>query len=293
DPSLGLAPDDEARDLWRERLPEAHVLPGDSKDNFWMMGDTGPCGPCSEIHYDMRSDEERAETDGAVLVNAGHPQVIEIWNLVFIQYNASVKGKGKSEKGEGETVLEPLPQRHVDTGMGFERICAVLQGKKSNYDIDLFQTLLAAIAEAAPNATTYAEADEKTRIAMRVVADHLRTLAFAIADGAQPGNTGRGYVIRRILRRAVRYGYQTLGFREPFLHRLVGTLGEVMGDAFPEIVKQRDFIERVIKAEEEGFLRTLGSGLEMFDTILGQVLNVQEALELAEEQGQAKADWTL
>src|SRR5690606_7837564 len=285
DPSLGLAPDDEARDLWRERLPEAHVLPGDSKDNFWMMGDTGPCGPCSEIHYDMRSDEERAETDGAVLVNAGHPEVIESWNLVFIQYNALLKGKGKSEKGEGETVLEPLPARHVDTGMGFERICAVLQGKRSNYDIDLFQTLLAAIAEAAPNATTYEAADEKGRIAMRVVADHIRTLAFAIADGAQPGNTGRGYVIRRILRRAVRYGYQTLGFREPFLYRLVGTLGGVMGDAFPEIVKQRDFIERVIKAEEEGFLRTLSEGLAVFQSVVRELQGMMEFLEKEEYRG--------
>ncbi|MDX1420079.1 MAG: alanine--tRNA ligase, partial [Rubricoccaceae bacterium] len=268
DAALGLDADTEAAELWLSEtsIPPAHVLFQGSKDNFWMMGDTGPCGPCSEIHYDMRSDEERAETPGADLVNQDHPEVIEIWNLVFIQYNAQADGS-----------LDPLKAKHVDTGMGFERLCAVLQGKRSNYDIDLFQTLLAAIAEKAPEATTYEAADEKTKVALRVVADHLRTLAFAIADGAQPGNTGRGYVIRRILRRAVRYGYQTLGFREPFLYSLVGTLGEVMGDAFPEIVKQRDFIERVIKAEEEGFLRTLGSGLEMFDVLVDYAKSAERA----------------
>jgi alanyl-tRNA synthetase len=259
DERLGLAPDDEAEALWLALLPRDHVLPGDSKDNFWMMGDTGPCGPCSEIHYDLR--EDRSETDGAALVNTGHPQVIEIWNLVFIQYNALPDGS-----------LDPLKAKHVDTGMGFERLCAVLQGKRSNYDIDLFQSLLDAIHRLAPQQVpAYADADERQQVAMRVVADHVRTLAFAIGDGAQPGNTGRGYVIRRILRRAVRYGYQTLGFREPFLHRLVGPLGEIMGAAFPEIVQQRDYIERVIRAEEEGFLRTLEPGVAFFDKYAGYV----------------------
>jgi len=260
DEGLGLAPDEEAAGLWRSSttIPHAHVLDGDSKDNFWMMGDTGPCGPCSEIHYDSRSDAERAKTPGEALVNAGHPEVVEIWNLVFIQYNALGDGR-----------LEPLPKQHVDTGMGFERVCAVLQGKTSNYDIDLFQSLLADIHALRPaGAPAYPDADERTQIAMRVVADHVRTLVFAIADGAIPGNAGRGYVIRRILRRAVRYGYQALGFREPFLHRLVEPLGRLMGDAFPEIEAGRALIERTIRAEEEGFLRTLGVGLGLFESIV-------------------------
>jgi len=256
DAALGIAPDDEAADLWKTTtIPHDHILPGSSKDNFWMMGDTGPCGPCTEIHYDSRSDEERAATPGAALVNNDHPQVIEIWNNVFIQYNAQTDGS-----------LQPLSAKHVDTGMGFERLCAVLQGKKSNYDIDLFQSLLAAIHDLAPEQVpAYADATERQQIAMRVVADHVRTLTFAVADGAIPGNAGRGYVIRRILRRAVRYGYQALGFREPFLHRLVGPLGELMGDAFPEIVEGSALIERTIRAEEEGFLRTLGTGIDLFD----------------------------
>ena len=270
DDKLGLGADNEAADLWKSAttIPHDHILFFDSKENFWMMGETGPCGPCSEIHIDLRSDEERAKVDGKTLVNADNPLVMEIWNLVFIQYNAALraKGKGKSEKGKGGTKLQPLAAKHVDTGMGFERICAVLQGKLSNYDTDLFTPILEAIAAHSPEVESYEAADKKQQIAMRVVADHLRTLAFAIADGAQPSNTGRGYVIRRILRRAVRYGYQTLGFREPFMTDLVGTLIEVMGDAFPELEKNREFIERVIRAEEEGFLRTLGTGIEIFRT---------------------------
>ncbi len=259
DERLGLAPDDEARELWQATtIPHDHILPGSSRDNFWMMGDTGPCGPCTEIHYDSRPDDEREKVPGASLVNADHPRVIEIWNNVFIQYNALGDGR-----------LEPLAAKHVDTGMGFERLCAVLQGKGSNYDIDLFQSLLAAIHDLAPDRVpAYAVADERQQIAMRVVADHIRTLAFAIADGAQPGNTGRGYVIRRILRRAVRYGYQVLSFREPFLYRLVEPLGRIMGDAFPEIVEGRSIIERTIRAEEEGFLQVLEEGLSLFDIVV-------------------------
>ncbi|MCH7975976.1 MAG: alanine--tRNA ligase, partial [Bacteroidetes bacterium] len=275
DEKLGLGADNEAADLWKSEttIPHDHILFFDSKDNFWMMGETGPCGPCSEIHIDLRPDEERAKVDGKTLVNADDPKVMEIWNLVFIQYNALKKLEVGSEKGEGGMELKPLAAKHVDTGMGFERICAVLQGKTSNYDTDVFMPILAAIAERSSEVESYEAADEKQQIAMRVVADHLRTLAFAIADGAQPGNTGRGYVIRRILRRAVRYGYQTLGFREPFMTDLVGTLIEVMGEAFPELEKNRDFIERVIRAEEEGFMRTLDTGLDFFWLITSQITN--------------------
>ncbi|MCH7640200.1 MAG: alanine--tRNA ligase [Bacteroidetes bacterium] len=301
DEKLGLGADNEAADLWKSetKIPHDHILFFDSKDNFWMMGETGPCGPCSEIHYDMRPDEERAKVDGKTLVNADDPQVMEIWNLVFIQYNAIIKQEGyewlfefaidrttdpipdlpeanrevpyksREEIVEAYRELKPLAANHVDTGMGFERICAVLQGKSSNYDTDVFMPILAAIAERSSEVKSYEAADVKQQIAMRVVADHLRTLAFAIADGAQPGNTGRGYVIRRILRRAVRYGYQTLGFREPFMTDLVGTLIRVMGKAFPELEKNREIIERVICAEEEGFLRTLESGLDYFARVIG------------------------
>ncbi|MEO1727754.1 MAG: alanine--tRNA ligase, partial [Bacteroidota bacterium] len=289
DTDLGLDADTEAAALWKDEtgIDASHILYAPSKDNFWMMGDTGPCGPCSEIHYDGRPADERAQIPGQDLVNQDHPSVIEIWNLVFIQYNAQTDGS-----------LEPLAAKHVDTGMGFERICAVLQGKTSNYDSDLFAALLQAIADLtgadlSDGVKTYASADEKQQIAMRVIADHVRTVAFAIADGAQPSNTGRGYVIRRILRRAVRYGYQSLGLKEPFLHRLMGPLVAEMGDAFPELREQQDYIERVAKAEEESFLRTLGDGIEMFETILWQVLNVQEAMILVDEQGGREPDWTM
>lgn len=273
DPHLGLEPDDEAGRFWRSEtsIPHDHILYGSSKDNFWMMGDTGPCGPCSEIHVDLRPDEERAEVPGRDLVNAGGPWVIEIWNLVFIQYNA-LRGERGEGSGESGTVLQPLPKKHVDTGMGFERLCAVLGGTTSTYDTDLFAPLFERIvALRGDGAPAYAEADEKTQVAMRVVADHIRAIAFATADGATPGNVGRGYVIRRILRRAVRYGYQGLGFREPFLWRLVEPLAEKMGDAFPELRERRTMLERTIRAEEEGFLRTLGAGIDMFDTIVAHI----------------------
>jgi alanyl-tRNA synthetase len=267
DARLGLEPDLEARAIWLRQpgMNPAHVLYGSSKDNFWMMGDTGPCGPCSEVHYDSRPDAERAQVPGEARVNQDDPQVIEIWNNVFIQYNALGSGQ-----------LEPLKAKHVDTGMGFERIVRVIQGKDSNYDTDLFQPLLAAIAEASPRPGLrgYDDIDgapaevERVRIALRVVADHLRTVSFAIADGATPGNAGRGYVIRRILRRAVRYGYQTLHFRAPFLYHLVEALADKMGGPFPELVQQQAYIVRVLRAEEESFLETLGTGLQFFERIL-------------------------
>ncbi len=265
DDALGLEPDLEAVALWKSEtgINEDHVLFGSSKDNFWMMGDTGPCGPCSEIHVDLRSDDERARVPGSTLVNKDDPQVMEIWNLVFIQYNA-----------HGDGTLEPLAAKHVDTGMGFERLVAILQGKKSNYDTDVFGPILQKIADLSPVDAIkgYDEIDddgerERYRIAMRVVADHVRAISFAIADGAVPGNVGRGYVIRRILRRAVRYGYQTLGFREPFLYQLVGTLVSTMGTQFPELKRNQERLERNIRAEEESFLNTLGKGIAFFERI--------------------------
>ena len=278
DERLGLEPDEEAARLWREEttIPHDHVLYGSSKDNFWMMGDTGPCGPCSELHVDLRPDAERERTPGAEVVNQDDPRVIEIWNLVFIQYNAKVE--------DGETVLAPLKAKHVDTGMGFERIVAVLQGHTSTYDTDLFAPLFEKLAALSPREEVGGydrigglpepEA-ERLRIAMRVVADHVRAVAFAVADGASPGNTGRGYVIRRILRRAVRYGYQALGFREPFLWRLVGPLAGKMEAAFPELRERQEYIERTIRAEEEGFLRTLGTGIELFEAVVPYLKEVQ------------------
>ncbi|WP_040605712.1 alanine--tRNA ligase [Salisaeta longa] len=267
DDALWLDADTEAADLWRSEtaIPPKHILFEPSKENFWMMGDTGPCGPCSEIHVDLRSDAERAHTPGHSLVNADHPQVMEIWNLVFIQYNAQPDGS-----------LQKLAQQHVDTGMGFERICAVLQGRSSTYDTDLFAPLLQAAADRSPRADVPGydalgdlspDAREKVRVALRVVADHIRTIAFAIADGVMPGNVGRGYVIRRILRRAVRYGYQTLALREPFLHTLVDPLVQKMGDAFEELAGQQDYIAQVIRSEEESFLQTLGTGLSFFERL--------------------------
>ena len=267
DDALDLDPDQEAADLWTSETPidPEHVIFEPSKENFWMMGDTGPCGPCSEIHVDLRTEEERAKTSGLDLVNKDHPQVMEIWNLVFIQYNAQPDGS-----------LEPLADQHVDTGMGFERICAVLQGQSSTYDTDLFAPILQATAELSPrdDVTGYddvrtgdADERERVRIALRVVADHIRTIAFAVSDGVMPGNVGRGYVIRRILRRAVRYGYQTLGLREPFLHALVDPLVEKMGGQFEDLAGQQDYVEQVIQSEEESFLKTLGTGIEIFDRI--------------------------
>lgn len=260
----GLEEDLEAREIWKKQkgLNPNHILLGSTKDNFWMMGDTGPCGPCSEIHYDGRSDEERRAILGETLVNNDDPRVVEIWNNVFIQYNALPDGS-----------LEKLKNRFVDTGMGFERIVRTIQGKDSNYDTDIFAPLFAKLSALSPRTEILgydqiegitADERERIRIAMRVIVDHIRTISFAIADGASPGNDGRGYVIRRILRRAVRYGYQTLGFRTAFMWQLVEALVQKMGTAFPEIVQQRAFIERIIKGEEESFLRTLKTGIDLF-----------------------------
>lgn len=252
DEADGLPVDEEAIELWANNtsIPKSHILRFGKKDNFWEMGETGPCGPCSEIHYDMRSDQERKAKDGKELVNADHPQVIEIWNLVFIQFNRLADGS-----------LKTLPAQHVDTGMGFERICAVLQGKRSNYDTDVFKPLLDAIAALA--GLNYGH-NESQDIAMRVIADHIRAVSFSIADGASPGNDGRGYVIRRILRRAVRYGWDKLNLKEPFFHKLVAVLANQFEEVFPELKAQQDYVTQVIKQEEQSFLRTLGQGIELF-----------------------------
>lgn len=249
----GLGRDDEAAGIWEKHLPKSHIINGNRHDNFWEMGDTGPCGPCSEIHIDLRSDEERAKIDGAYLVNKDNPLVIEIWNLVFMQYN---------RKSDGH--LEPLPAKVIDTGMGFERLCMVLQGKTSNYDTDIFTPLIGKIAEI--SGKEYGK-DEKIDVAMRVAADHVRTISFSIADSQLPGNAKAGYVIRRILRRAVRYVYTFLDMKDPMLYRLVDTLVEQMGEAYPELPAQADLIRKVIKEEEEAFLRTLDNGIHMLDSI--------------------------
>lgn len=250
DKTENMEADNEAREFWKTHIAEERILNGSKKDNFWEMGDTGPCGPCSEIHIDLRSDDEIARVPGKEMVNASHPQVVEIWNLVFIQFNRMTDGS-----------LQPLPAKHVDTGMGFERLCMALQGKRSNYDTDVFQPLLQKIASIA--SVTYG-VHEKADIAMRVIADHCRTLAFAIADGQLPSNVKAGYVIRRILRRAVRYGFTFLNLREPFIHKLIPTLVEQMGTFFPELVSQRELITRVITEEEANFLRTLAHGIQKF-----------------------------
>ncbi len=251
----GLPVDEEAIELWKSEtsIKPEHILKFGRKDNFWEMGETGPCGPCSEVHIDLRSDEERAKVDGAALVNADDPQVMEIWNLVFIQFNRQTDGSLKS-----------LPDKHVDTGMGFERVCAVMQGKTSNYDSDIFTPLLNEIASMAK--VTYGS-DETQDIAIRVIADHIRAVAFSIADGASPGNDGRGYVIRRILRRAIRYGWDKLGFKEPFFHKLVDVLAEQFKDVFPELKAQKEYVVNVIRSEEQSFLKTLGQGIELFNEV--------------------------
>ncbi len=247
----GLQSDQEAYDLWKKFVPEGRILYGSKKDNFWEMGDTGPCGPCSEIHVDIRSDEDRKTVDGATLVNQDHPLVVEIWNLVFIEFNRLSDGS-----------LKNLPAKHVDTGMGFERLCMALQNKQSNYDTDVFQPYIQFLSGISGiRYGTSTEAD----IAMRVVADHLRAVSFAIADGELPSNTKGGYVIRRILRRAVRYGYTFLDQKEPFVNRLVPTLVKHMGEAFPELKAQEDLIAKVITEEEQSFLRTLSVGIQKFE----------------------------
>ena len=250
-PAEGLSRDDEAAGYWEQFLPKDHIINGNKHDNFWEMGDTGPCGPCSEIHIDLRSDEERAVSSGAEMVNKDHPQVIEIWNLVFMQFNRKADGS-----------LEPLPAKVIDTGMGFERLCMSLQGKTSNYDTDVFQPIIQVIAE--KTGTKYGD-NRQQDVAMRVIADHIRTIAFSITDGQLPSNAKAGYVIRRILRRAVRYGYTFLGRREAFMYSLLPVLIETMGDAYPELVAQKTLIEKVIKEEEESFLRTLETGIRLLD----------------------------
>ena len=253
-PAEGLSRDDEAAAIWAKYLPEERIINGNKHDNFWEMGDTGPCGPCSEIHIDLRPDSERALVDGLSLVNESHPQVIEIWNLVFMQFNRKADGS-----------LESLPARHIDTGMGFERLCMAVQGKTSNYDTDVFQPIIKEIAALCDK--TYGQ-DEKVDIAMRVIADHIRTIAFSITDGQLPSNAKAGYVIRRILRRAVRYGYTFLDRRQAFLYRLLPALIDSMGSAYPELQAQQTLVERVIKEEEEAFLRTLETGIKLLDKVM-------------------------
>lgn len=255
-PEEGLSRDDEAASIWAKHLPADHILNGNKHDNFWEMGDTGPCGPCSEIHVDSRSAEERAKVPGRELVNKDHPQVIEIWNIVFMQYNRKADGS-----------LEPLAKKVIDTGMGFERLVRTIQGKTSNYDTDVFQPMLKKIG--AICGCEYGK-DEKTDVAMRVIADHIRTIAFAITDGQLPGNEKAGYVIRRILRRAVRYGYTFLNMRSAFLYQLVPQLIADMGEAYPELVQQEAQITPVIKSEEEAFLRTLDKGIGLLDKLMDE-----------------------
>lgn len=275
DEADGLPADDEAVELWKSEtnINHDHILKCSKKDNFWEMGETGPCGPCSEVHIDLRSDEERKEKPGRDLVNMDDPRVMEIWNLVFIQFNR-----------KPDTSLEKLPAQHVDTGMGFERICAVLQNKTSNYDTDVFTPVINEIAEMA--GLTYGENEEKD-IAMRVIADHIRAVTFSIADGASPGNEGRGFVIRRILRRAIRYGWDVLNFKEPFFNKLVDVLAEQFKDVFPEIKAQKDYIVNVIRSEEKSFLKTLGQGIELFNEMVEgkKKLSGEEAFKLHDTYG--------
>lgn len=257
--SDGLERDNEAASYWGRFLPQERILDGNKKDNFWEMGETGPCGPCSEIHIDLRSDEERMQQSGKELVNRDHPQVVEIWNLVFMQYNRMADGS-----------LSLLPHKVIDTGMGFERLCMAMQGKRSNYDTDVFQPLIGAVAQL--SGIPYGK-EESSDVAMRVVADHVRTIAFAITDGQLPSNAKAGYVIRRILRRAVRYGYTFLGRREAFMYALLPTLIESMGGAYPELIAQKDLIQKVMREEEESFLRTLEAGIKLLDKKIEELGN--------------------
>ena len=274
----GLERDNEAAGYWEKHLPVDHIINGNRKDNFWEMGDTGPCGPCSEIHIDLRSDEERAALDGRELVNQSNPQVIEIWNLVFMQYNRKADGS-----------LEGLPAKVIDTGMGFERLCMALQGKTSNYDTDVFQPIIRVIGEMCGK--KYGD-NAQDDVAMRVIADHIRTIAFSITDGQLPSNAKAGYVIRRILRRAVRYGYTFLGQRQAFMYRLIDILIETMGDAYPELSAQRDLVAKVIKEEEDAFLRTLETGIRLLDKVMSDtraagksVINGKDAFTLYDTYG--------
>ena len=275
DASENLEKDTEASDYWKAIIPEERVLLGNKKDNFWEMGDQGPCGPCSEIHIDLRSEEEKAKISGADLVNQDHHQVIEVWNLVFIEFNRKADGSLKS-----------LPQKHVDTGMGFERLCMVLQGKTSNYDTDVFTPLIKEIETL--TASKYGT-DQNTNRAIRVIADHLRTVYLAITDGQLPSNTGAGYVIRRILRRAIRYGFTFLNQKEPFIYHLVDTLNNQLKSVFPELDKQKSISANVIREEENSFLKTLDQGLTLLDTVLGaskdKVVSGAKAFELYDTFG--------
>tara|TARA_R110002073_G_scaffold102317_4_gene232331 strand:- start:11359 stop:13971 length:2613 start_codon:yes stop_codon:yes gene_type:complete len=275
DDADNLKMDTEAYDIWKQYIPQDRILKGNKKDNFWEMGDQGPCGPCSEIHVDIRSSEEKAEVNGKSLVNMDHPQVVEIWNLVFMQYNRKANGS-----------LEVLPNKHIDTGMGFERLCMVLQDVKSNYDTDVFTPIIREIE-------TITDKDYGTNnevdIAIRVISDHVRAVAFSIADGQLPSNTGAGYVIRRILRRAVRYGFTFLDKKEPFIYRLVEVLSEKMGKAFSELKSQKQLVENVIKEEEASFLRTLDQGLVLLNGIVektkGETVSGEKAFELYDTYG--------
>ncbi|MBT8319834.1 MAG: alanine--tRNA ligase, partial [Gramella sp.] len=271
--NLGL--DDEALELWKKIVPEERIIYGNKKDNFWEMGDQGPCGPCSEIHIDIRSEEEKAKTPGRDLVNMDHPQVVEIWNLVFMQYNRKANGD-----------LEELPAKHIDTGMGFERLCMVLQNTQSNYDTDVFTPLLSEIEKI--TSVKYGKSED-ANIAMRVIADHVRAVAFSIADGQLPSNTGAGYVIRRILRRAIRYGFTFLNTKEPFIYKLVPVLSDQMGTAFPELKSQQGLMENVIREEEASFLRTLEQGLVLLENLMKEskdkTISGEKAFELYDTFG--------
>ncbi|MCB0480740.1 MAG: alanine--tRNA ligase, partial [Flavobacteriales bacterium] len=268
------AEDTEAFDIWSRHITPSRILKCSKKDNFWEMGDAGPCGPCSEIHVDIRTDEERKKQDGKSLVNMDHPQVIEVWNLVFIQFNRNTSGE-----------LNTLPQKHVDTGMGLERLAMVLQGKQSNYEIDLFRSIISKLEEI--SSTKYTAGTDKASVAFRVIADHLRAISFAIADGQLPSNSGAGYVIRRILRRAVRYGYSFLNLDRPFIYELVPDLADLMGVEFDELHKQLPFIQSVIKEEEQGFLRTLDNGIKRLNLLMEGQTTIEgaSAFELYDTYG--------
>lgn len=271
DKNENLMFDEESSTCWKQHIDHSRILMGNKKDNFWEMGDTGPCGPCSEIHVDLRSEEERKQTDGKILVNTGHPLVIEIWNNVFMEFNRKADG-----------TLEKLPARHVDTGMGFERLCMAIQQKKSNYDTDIFQPTINYIE--AMSGIKYSSS-EQTDIAMRVLADHIRAIAFTIADGQLPSNNKAGYVIRRILRRAVRYSFTYLNFKTPFIHRLTPLLADQFKEVFPELFEQKDFVQKVIKEEEQSFLRTLETGIRRFDQYNKPVIDGEFAFELYDTYG--------
>ena len=271
----GTPMDSEAYDIWKQLIPEDRILKGSKVDNFWEMGEQGPCGPCSEIHVDIRSKKEKFKVSGHELINKDHPQVIEIWNLVFMEYNRKANGS-----------LEDLPQKHIDTGMGFERLCMVLQDVTSNYDTDVFTPIIREIE--AISGLSYGK-QLKQDIAIRVISDHVRAVAFSIADGQLPSNTGAGYVIRRILRRAVRYGFTFLDLKEPFMYRLVNVLTKQMGTVFPELLAQKQLIQNVIKEEEASFLRTLDQGLVLLDRIInttkGSNVSGDKAFELYDTYG--------